>query len=292
VTERLATRPFSSALATSFGVLFALTKLRPSSSHGSDHDSHRLLCWPARCSANYSTAELAASSPATGWPASCGPLRAPSRRSPHVKDCRGNTLALALIALPRRRAARQHAALGRKSLTTPLDSRPWCPCSAWPVFLLFSRFIPFAKISPEPLLGVAAVGALSVTRSPSLAWASCLRRAPKPLARSSLGFIMLSTSRGRRAGDGDHVRAPVDSRQDRPCSIDDFNVLGAKSWQGISMGTTLGLLLAIYLRLVGGQLVLSCSRSASRNCSAQIRAGRSAAHVHDGRLVSRTCRTR
>jgi Kef-type K+ transport system membrane component KefB len=39
-------------------------------------------------------------------------------------------------------------------------------------------------------------------------------------------------------------------------SVDDFNVLGHEILGSISMGTTLGLLLAMYLRLVGGQLIL------------------------------------
>lgn len=172
-----------------------------------------------------------------------------------------NTLALALIALAGGVELRVSTLKSvAKSLTYASLIQTGCVLVGMgSTFLLLSRFIPFARDLPtKPLLGVALLwGALSVTRSPSACMGILSQtRAKGPLATFSLGFIMLS----------DVVVVVVLATAimlARPLitagasiSVDDFNVLGHEILGSISMGTTLGLLLAIYLRLVGGQLIL------------------------------------
>jgi len=252
------------ALATSFGVLFALTKLTPEleSRLGSMTAIGFLVLAGTLLSELLEPLRL---------PHLSGYLLAGIIGGPYVlhlvdhhtvKELSPvNTLALALIAL----AGGVELRVGTlrsvaKSLTyASLIQTFGVLFSMAGVFLLFSRFIPFAKDLPlKPLLGVALLwGALSVTRSPSACMGILSQtRAKGPLATFSLGFIMLS----------DMVVVVVLATAimfARPLitagsaiSIDDFNVLGREILGSISMGTTLGLLLAIYLRLVGGQLVL------------------------------------
>jgi Kef-type K+ transport system membrane component KefB len=127
------------------------------------------------------------------------------------------------------------------------------------LFLLLARFIPFAQnLETRPLLGVALLwGALSVTRSPSACMGILSQtRAKGPLATFSLGFIMLSDVVVVMMIATAIMLARPLITPGASISIDDFNVLGHEILGSISMGTTLGLILAIYLRLVGGQLIL------------------------------------
>ncbi len=126
------------------------------------------------------------------------------------------------------------------------------------VFLLIARYVPFARGLPWPsLIAVALLwGTLAVSRSPS----ACLgvlaqTRAKGPLTAYSLAFIMASDVvvvvmmacvivgvRPLMMGGG--------------VSVADLRVLGHEIVGSIAVGTSLGLALAAYLRLVGKNLLL------------------------------------
>ncbi len=172
-----------------------------------------------------------------------------------------NTLALALIALAGGVELRVSTLRSvAKSLTyATLFQTSIVLVGMSAVFLALSRFIPFAKdLELKALLGVALLwGALSVTRSPSACMGILSQtRAKGPLATFSLGFIMLSDVVVVIVLAAAIMLARPLITVGASISIDDFNVLGHEILGSISMGTTLGLLLAMYLRLVGGQLIL------------------------------------
>lgn len=126
------------------------------------------------------------------------------------------------------------------------------------VFLSISRYVPFARGLPWPTLIAVALlwGTLAVSRSPS----ACLgvlsqTRAKGPLAAYSLAFIMASDVvvvvmmacvivgvRPLMMGGG--------------ISVADLRVLGHEIVGSVAVGTSLGLALAAYLRLVGKNLLL------------------------------------
>jgi len=126
------------------------------------------------------------------------------------------------------------------------------------VFTLLSRYVPFAAGLPWPtLISVALLwGTLGVSRSPS----ACLgvlsqTRAKGPLATYSLAHIMASDVvvvvmmacvivgvRPLMLGGG--------------ISMANLRVLGHEIVGSIAVGTSLGLALAVYLRLVGKNLLL------------------------------------
>jgi Kef-type K+ transport system membrane component KefB len=172
-----------------------------------------------------------------------------------------NTLALALIALAGGVELRVSTlrSVAKSLAVASLIQTSVVMLSMGGVFLLLSRFIPFAKDLPlKPLLGVALLwGALSVTRSPSACMGILSQtRAKGPLATFSLGFIMLSDVVVVIVLATAIMLARPLVTAGASISIDDFNVLGHEILGSISIGTTLGLLLAMYLRLVGGQLIL------------------------------------
>jgi Kef-type K+ transport system membrane component KefB len=126
------------------------------------------------------------------------------------------------------------------------------------VFMLVSRYVPFASELPWPsLLAVALLwGTLAVSRSPS----ACLgvlaqTRAKGPLASFSLASVMASDVvvvvlmacvivgvRPLIMGGG--------------ISVANLRMLGHEILGSIAVGTSLGLALAAYLRLVGKNLLL------------------------------------
>jgi Kef-type K+ transport system membrane component KefB len=127
------------------------------------------------------------------------------------------------------------------------------------IFLLLSRYIPFARDLAWPaLISVALLwGTLAVCRSPS----ACLgvlsqTRAKGPLASSSLAHIMASdvTVVVMMACVIVGVRPLM--TEGGSVSIGDLRELGHEIVGSVAVGTTLGLLLAAYLRLVGGNLML------------------------------------
>jgi Kef-type K+ transport system membrane component KefB len=252
------------ALVVSFGVLFALTKLTPEleSRLGTMTAIGFLVLAGTLLSELLEPLKL---------PHLSGYLFAGIIGGPHVlhlvdhhtvKELSPvNTLALALIALAGGVELRVSTLKAvAKSLTyASLIQTSVVLLVMASVFLLLSRYIPFAKdLELRPLLGVALLwGALSVTRSPSACMGILSQtRAKGPLATFSLGFIMLSDVVVVIVLAAAIMLARPLITAGSSISIDDFNVLGHEILGSISMGTTLGLLLAMYLRLVGGQLIL------------------------------------
>ncbi|HEY1535482.1 MAG TPA: cation:proton antiporter [Polyangiaceae bacterium] len=172
-----------------------------------------------------------------------------------------NTLALSLIALAGGAELRldtlRSVARGL-AWATLIQSTTVLLCVAG-VFVAIAGYLPFTHgMAFKPLLGVALLwGVLAVSRSPSACMGILSQtRAKGPVATFSLAFIMLSDvvvvillatmmmlARPLINGTGS-------------ISIEDFSVLGHEILASIAVGVTLGLGLAIYLRLVGRQLLL------------------------------------
>jgi Kef-type K+ transport system membrane component KefB len=252
------------ALVTSFGVLFALTRLTP----GIDSRLGTMMAIGFLVLAGTLLSELFEP---LGLPHLSGYLMAGIVGGPHVLHLVDhdtvkqllpvNQLALALIALAggvelKLETLRSVA----KSLTyASLIQTFTVLLGMGALFMALSRFIPWAAgLDMRPLLGVALLwGALSVTRSPSACMGILSQtRAKGPLATFSLGFIMLSDVVVVMMIATAIMLARPLITAGAEISIADFNVLGHEILGSFSMGTTLGLLLAIYLRLVGSQLVL------------------------------------
>lgn len=127
------------------------------------------------------------------------------------------------------------------------------------VFMLLSRFIPFT--SALGLSGLVAVsllwGTLAVSRSPS----ACLgvlsqTRAKGPLASCSLAHIMASDVVVVVLMACVIVAARPMMSDGGSISISNLRLLGHEIGGSIAVGTTLGLVLAAYLRLVARNLLL------------------------------------
>jgi len=172
-----------------------------------------------------------------------------------------NTLALSLIALAG--GAELELAAVRK----------WARGLAWAMlvqtalvllavtgaFLAVRPLIPFARVlAPGAALGVALCwGALAVTRSPSATLAILSQtRANGPLATFTLAFVMVSdvvvvvlvaTVLGV-------ARPLIDSSTS--FAFDSFVSLGHELFGSVALGTTLGLVIAAYLRLVNRQMLV------------------------------------
>ena len=171
-----------------------------------------------------------------------------------------NTLALSLIALGGGAELRVATlrAVGRSVAYGLLLQSATGLVALSLVFALLSRFVPFAKGLPWASLFAVALlwGTLAVSRSPS----ACLgvlaqTRAKGPLASYSLAFIMAS----------DVVVVVIMACvivAVRPLimgggiSVADLRVLGHEIVGSVAVGTSLGLALAAYLRLVGKNLLL------------------------------------
>lgn len=127
------------------------------------------------------------------------------------------------------------------------------------LFFALRPFMPFLAAVPlVTAIGVALMwGTLSVTRSPS----ACLgilaqTRAKGPLADFSLSFIMASDVLVivLLAGMLAVTRPLIDPSLS--FSVADFSELGHDLLGSIAIGTTMGLILAAYLRLVDRELIL------------------------------------
>ncbi|HEY2410554.1 MAG TPA: cation:proton antiporter [Polyangiaceae bacterium] len=172
-----------------------------------------------------------------------------------------NTLALSLIALAGGAELRVSTlrVVARSLLWATLIQSTLVLVMAAGMFLAVARFLPFTHgLTTQAVVAVALLwGVLAVSRSPSaLLGILAQTRAKGPLASFSLAFIMLSDvvvvilvatmmmlARPMINGSGG-------------ISLDDFNILGHEILGSIAVGTTLGLALSIYLRLVGRQLLL------------------------------------
>jgi Kef-type K+ transport system membrane component KefB len=126
-------------------------------------------------------------------------------------------------------------------------------------FLALSRYIPFAaELELIPLIGVAMLwGTLAVSRSPSaLLGILAQTRAKGPVATFSLAFVMASDVVVVVMMAFIMMLARPLITPGGSISMDDFNVLGHELLGSVAMGTTLGLLLAAYLKLVGKNLLV------------------------------------
>jgi hypothetical protein len=126
------------------------------------------------------------------------------------------------------------------------------------VMLAMSRFIPFlSALSFAPLFGVALMwGVLAVTRSPSACMGILAQtRAKGPVATFSLAFIMASdVVVVLLLALGLMIARPLIMGGE--LSPHDLTEAGHEILSSIAFGTTLGLALAAYLKLVGRGLLL------------------------------------
>lgn len=127
------------------------------------------------------------------------------------------------------------------------------------VFALAAPMIPFAKdLELVPLLGVAMLwGVLAVSRSPS----ACLgilsqTRAKGPVASFSLAFVMASDVVVVLMMASALVIAKPMIQPGGTVSLESFGLLGHEILGSVAMGTTLGLLLVLYLKLVKHNLLV------------------------------------
>lgn len=172
-----------------------------------------------------------------------------------------NNLALALIAIAGGAELRLDTL---KSVARTVSVALALQCSIGLVvmataFLLLSRFVPFAaNLELAPLFGVALLwGTLAVSRSPSaLLGILAQTRAKGPVASFSLAFVMSSDVVVVVMMAFVMMLARPLITPGGSISLDDFNVLGHELLGSVATGTTLGLLLAGYLRLVGQNLLV------------------------------------
>jgi Kef-type K+ transport system membrane component KefB len=172
-----------------------------------------------------------------------------------------NALALALIALEggaELKLSTLRDGLRSLVVATLFQSLPILLLSAL-VFVAARPLVPFVEhMGPSALAGVALLwGAVAITRSPSATLGILSQtRAVGPLARYTLTFVMTSDIVVV-------VLVAVTLMVARPLiepaatfSLRDLSDLGRELLGSVSLGTTLGLTLAAYLRLVGRQLSL------------------------------------
>jgi Kef-type K+ transport system membrane component KefB len=172
-----------------------------------------------------------------------------------------NTLALALIALAGGLELRLSdvKAVARGVGYTSLTQSIIVLVTQATTFVLLARYVPFtASLSSMALWGIGLLwGTLAVSRSPSATLAILAQtRAKGPLARFSLAFVMTS----------DMVVVMMMAAMltlTRPLVEPGASVsmtallhVGHELLGSVSIGTTLGLLLIAYLRLVGSQVLL------------------------------------
>jgi Kef-type K+ transport system membrane component KefB len=172
-----------------------------------------------------------------------------------------NTLALALIALA------GGAELRIDLLKQCLRSLAWHTlvqslaglAAMVGAFLIAARYVPFvSSLDASAVVGVAILwGVLAVCRSPSATLGILAQLRPEgPISRFALAFVMssdvvvivmLTLAMAL-------VRPMIDPNG--TISLRDLGALGHEIVGSFSLGTSLGLLLAIYLRVVGRQLLI------------------------------------
>jgi Kef-type K+ transport system membrane component KefB len=174
-----------------------------------------------------------------------------------------NTLALALIALAgglELRTADVRAVLRGLWVSTAVQT-PIVFLSQTALFFGLASMMPFARsLSTYALLGTAALwGVLAVSRSPSATLAILSQtRAKGPLARFSLAFVMSSdvVVLVLMAITIAVVRPLVEPGAGGSASSEEFKAVGHELLGSVSIGTTLGLLLIAYMRLVGSHVLV------------------------------------
>ncbi len=172
-----------------------------------------------------------------------------------------NTLALALIALAG--GAELELSMlreGKKGLAWAmlLQTVPILVLMAG-VFVLARPIVPFLqKLEGSTLIGVGLLwGALAITRSPSATLGILAQtRASGPLARFTLAFVMTSDIVVVVIIAVTQMAARSLIEPSASLSMHELSLLGHELLGSVAIGTTLGLLLAAYLRLVGKQLMV------------------------------------
>lgn len=172
-----------------------------------------------------------------------------------------NSMALSLIAFA------GGAELRLEALRKSLKSLSWAMLVQSSIgllvltaaFYLCRPLIPFLKDMPRgALFGISLLwGSIAISRSPS----ACLgilaqTRAKGPVTDFSLGFIMLSDVVVAILFAGCMVLARPLIVPDAPLSLKAFQELGHELLGSVAIGTTLGLALALYIRVIGTQLIL------------------------------------
>jgi Kef-type K+ transport system membrane component KefB len=173
-----------------------------------------------------------------------------------------NTLALSLIALAGG-AELDLAAVqkGARSLAwATLFQCGFVLVAVTATFFAIARpLLPFTRVlAPSALLGVAMLwGTLAVTRSPSATLGILAQtRASGPLATFTLGFVMTSdiVVVALVALVLSFARPMIDPSA--TFALDSLNALGHDLFGSVAIGTTLGLVIAAYLRLVDRQMLV------------------------------------
>jgi Kef-type K+ transport system membrane component KefB len=172
-----------------------------------------------------------------------------------------NALALALIALE------GGAHLRVDTLKKGVRSLAWATLlqslvgilAMMVVFISLRRFIPFAeKLTTGALIGTGLLwGTLAITRSPSATLGIMSQtRAKGPVMTGTLSFVMTSDVVVVVLLATSMVVARPLIDPSATFSMHDFEDLAHDVFGSVALGTTLGLILAIYIRLVGAQLLV------------------------------------
>jgi Kef-type K+ transport system membrane component KefB len=172
-----------------------------------------------------------------------------------------NTLALALIALAgggELRVADLRKVLRSLTISTLAHSVLGTLLTG-AIFIALRPFLPFARELPLPAaLGASLlVGVVAVARSPSATLGVISQtHASGPLSSFTLAFVMISNVVvvALMAVAVTLVRPLIDA--DGSVSIKTFETLGRDILGSVSIGTSMGLLVAAYLRLVGRRPVV------------------------------------
>jgi Kef-type K+ transport system membrane component KefB len=172
-----------------------------------------------------------------------------------------NTLALALIALAGGLELRvaDVKAVAKGVIYTGLTQTVLVLLTQSVLFVLLAERVPFTRsLSTQAVIGISVLWAvLAVSRSPSATLAILSQtRARGPLARFSLAFVMSSdvVVLVLMAAALALVKPLVDPSA--TVSIENLRAVGHELLGSVSLGTTLGLLLIAYMRLVGSQVLL------------------------------------
>jgi Kef-type K+ transport system membrane component KefB len=172
-----------------------------------------------------------------------------------------NTLALALIALAGGAELRidQLKESARALAWTMLLQCGLVLVALFGTFMAVSRFIPFTAALPTTsVIGIALLwGVLGMTRSPSAVLGIISQLKPKgPVSSFTLAFVMASdivvvVSLSLAMTITRVLIDPTGSIQ-----LSDFKEVGHELLGSVALGTTLGLVLALYIRFVGKQLLV------------------------------------
>lgn len=172
-----------------------------------------------------------------------------------------NTLALALIALAGGAELRlDQLRQGLRSLLVATGIHSVVGLLVMTgVFFAIRSFVPFARdLTDAGALAVAILWAvLAVSRSPSATLGILAQtRARGPLATFALAFVMSSDVMVILLMAVAMMIAKPMLAPGTALSLDAFRALGHEVLGSVSIGTTLGLMLVIYMRVVGQQLIV------------------------------------